>query len=51
MAAAGRTSQQIAEALFVATKTIDAHLQHSYAKLGINSRRQLAAALERDPEP
>jgi DNA-binding CsgD family transcriptional regulator len=45
MAAEGRTSQDIAQALFVTTKTIDAHLNHSYSKLGINSRKQLAAAL------
>lgn len=45
MAAEGRTSQDIAQALFVTTKTIDAHLNHTYAKLGINSRKQLAAAL------
>ncbi|MGD0197590.1 MAG: AAA family ATPase [Solirubrobacteraceae bacterium] len=48
LAAEGRTSEQIAQMLFVTTRTIDAHLQHSYAKLGINSRRQLAAALGDD---
>ena len=47
MAAEGRTSQEIAEALFVTTKTIDAHLNHTYTKLAINSRKQLAAALAR----
>jgi DNA-binding CsgD family transcriptional regulator len=45
MAAEGRTSQEIAQALFVTTKTIDAHLNHTYTKLAINSRKQLAAAL------
>lgn len=45
MAAEGRASQDIAQALFVTTKTIDAHLNHTDAKLGINSRKQLAAAL------
>jgi DNA-binding CsgD family transcriptional regulator len=45
LAAEGHASQEIAEMLFVTTKTIDAHLHHTYAKLGINSRRQLAAAL------
>ena len=49
IAAVGRTSQEIAQALFVTTKTIDAHLNHTYAKLGINSRKQLAAALGQDP--
>ena len=47
MAAQGRTSQEIAQALFVTTKTIDAHLNHVYAKLAINSRKQLAAAIAR----
>ena len=47
MAAEGRTSQEIAEALFVTTKTIDTHLNHTYTKLAINSRKQLAAALAR----
>jgi DNA-binding CsgD family transcriptional regulator len=45
MAADGLTSQEIAQLLFVTTRTIDAHLSHTYAKLGINSRGQLAAAL------
>jgi DNA-binding CsgD family transcriptional regulator len=45
MAAEGRTSQEIAQALFVTTKTIDGHLNHTYNKLGINSRKQLAAEL------
>jgi DNA-binding CsgD family transcriptional regulator len=48
MAAEGRTSAEIAQALFVTTRTIDAHLSHSYTKLGINSRKQLAAALAGD---
>lgn len=46
MAAAGQTSTQIAQALFVTTKTVDAHLQHTYSKLGIHSRRELSGALE-----
>jgi DNA-binding CsgD family transcriptional regulator len=45
MAAEGRTSREIAQALFITTRTVDAHLSHSYMKLGINSRRELAAAL------
>ena len=49
MAAEGRTSQEIAQALFVTTKTIDTHLNHIYAKLSINSRRQLASALRGEP--
>jgi len=45
MAAKGRTSQEIAQALFVTTKTVDGHLNHTYIKLGINSRKQLASEL------
>ncbi|MGH2871456.1 MAG: helix-turn-helix transcriptional regulator [Solirubrobacteraceae bacterium] len=45
MAAAGRTNQEIAQSLFVSVKTIETHLQHSYSKLTVNSRKQLAAAL------
>ncbi len=40
MAAEGLTSQEIAQALFVATKTVDSHLRRAYAKLGINSRKR-----------
>jgi DNA-binding CsgD family transcriptional regulator len=50
MAAEGRTSRDIAQALFVTTKTIEVHLQHAYSKLDINSRTQLAKALARAPE-
>jgi DNA-binding CsgD family transcriptional regulator len=46
MAADGRSTRDIAQALFVTTRTVDAHLQHAYAKLGINSRKQLKDALE-----
>ena len=49
LAAEGRTNNEVAQALFVTPKTIDTHLSHVYAKLGISSRRALAAALE--PEP
>lgn len=45
LAAAGRTNNEIAQALFVTPKTIDTHLSHSYQKLGISSRRALGAAL------
>ena len=49
MAADGRTSQEIAQALFVTTKTIDTHLNHTYSKLGIKSRKQISGALAGDP--
>ena len=48
MAAAGSTNRQIAQALFVTQRTVELHLSSSYTKLGITSRRQLAAALNHD---
>ena len=45
MAAAGKTNREIAEALFITTKTVETHLRHAYAKLDISSRRELAGAL------
>ena len=45
MAARGMTNREIAEALFITTKTVETHLRHAYDKLGISSRRGLAEAL------
>ncbi len=42
-AAKGLTTKEIAERLFIAPKTADAHIQHVYAKIGVSSRA--AAAL------
>ena len=47
LAAGGLTNTQIAQALFVTGKTIQTHLANAYRKLGINSRRDLPAALSR----
>ena len=46
MAAAAMTNREIAEALYVTPKTVDTHLYHVYAKLGISSRRQLSKLLQ-----
>lgn len=46
LAAEGLSNPQIAQALFVTSKTIQTHLTHTYRKLDIASRGQLAAALE-----
>jgi DNA-binding CsgD family transcriptional regulator len=45
MAAQGLTTPEIAQALFVTTKTVETHLGHTYQKLDIHSRGELAHAL------
>jgi DNA-binding CsgD family transcriptional regulator len=49
MAAQGLSNRQIAQALFVTTRTIESHLTNAYRKLGITSRDQLASALHPAP--
>ena len=44
-AAEGETNRDIAQGLFVTPKTVEVHLSSVYRKLGIKSRRELAAAL------
>jgi DNA-binding CsgD family transcriptional regulator len=44
-AAEGQSNRDIAQALFVTPKTVEVHLSNAYRKLGIRSRRDLAAAL------
>ena len=45
MAAAGMSNREIAQALFVTIKTVALHLTHTYEKLDIAGRAQLADAL------
>ena len=45
LAAEGMTNRQIAGRLVVTPKTVEWHLTHAYAKLGVSSRRELADAL------
>jgi DNA-binding NarL/FixJ family response regulator len=45
MAATGMTNAQVAQALFLTPGTIEKHLTSVYSKLGITTRRDLAAAL------
>jgi DNA-binding CsgD family transcriptional regulator/tetratricopeptide (TPR) repeat protein len=45
MAAHGQTNRQIAQGLFVTIKAVEAHLHHTYQKLGIDSRKGLSSAL------
>jgi DNA-binding CsgD family transcriptional regulator len=42
LAAAGRTTRQIADELFVSVKTVEANLTRVYRKLGLANRAQLA---------
>jgi DNA-binding CsgD family transcriptional regulator len=41
----GMTTREAAAAIFVSPKTVEYHLGHVYAKLGINSREKLVEAL------
>jgi DNA-binding CsgD family transcriptional regulator len=46
LAATGQTNREIAQELFVTLKTVELHLGSAYRKLGIRSRRELAAQLQ-----
>jgi DNA-binding CsgD family transcriptional regulator len=48
LAAEGMSSKDIAERLYLSVRTVDNHLQHAYAKLGVSSRAGLAHALGRE---
>jgi DNA-binding CsgD family transcriptional regulator len=45
MAAGGMTNREIAQALFVTIRTVTTHLGHTYQKLSISQREQLAEQL------
>jgi DNA-binding CsgD family transcriptional regulator len=45
MAAEGRSTPEIAQALFITPKTVETHLGHTYQKLDIHTRADLAHAL------
>ena len=46
LVAEGRTNQEAGAALFVTGRTVAFHLSNIYAKLGVSSRRELAARLQ-----
>jgi DNA-binding CsgD family transcriptional regulator len=50
MARDGQTSPEIAAQLFLSRRTVEWHLSKVFAKLGIKSRKELAAALRADSE-
>jgi DNA-binding CsgD family transcriptional regulator len=45
LAATGMASKDIADRLYLSVRTVNNHLQHAYAKLGVTSRAGLAQAL------
>ena len=45
LAASGRTNREIAAAMFVSPKTVEARLASAYGKLGIRSRAELGALM------
>ena len=47
LAATGHTNRQVAQALFLSPKTVEANLARVYRKLGISSRAELGAAIAR----
>jgi DNA-binding NarL/FixJ family response regulator len=47
LVADGQSNKQVAAALFVSEKTVEHHLSRAYAKLGVRTRRELAAAWQR----
>jgi DNA-binding CsgD family transcriptional regulator len=49
LAASGLSNKEIAGRLVVGVYTVEAHLRHAYAKMGIRSRSQLAQRLARKP--
>jgi DNA-binding CsgD family transcriptional regulator len=51
LAADGLTNREIAQTLFVTTKTVETQLARAYQKLAIHSRRELAGALETGASP
>jgi DNA-binding CsgD family transcriptional regulator len=50
LVAQGRTNREVAAALFIGERTVETHLSHVYAKLGVRSRAELARVYRPDSE-
>jgi DNA-binding CsgD family transcriptional regulator len=48
LVAAGHTNREVATALYLSARTVEAHLTRVYAKLGLSSRSALASQVSRD---
>jgi DNA-binding CsgD family transcriptional regulator len=48
LAAQGKTNREVAAALFMSANTVNANLKRVYRKLGLRSRTELAARLQRE---
>jgi DNA-binding CsgD family transcriptional regulator len=48
LVAAGKTNKEVAATLFLADRTVEGHLTHIYAKLGLRSRSELARRFRSD---
>ncbi|MEV7597314.1 AAA family ATPase [Kitasatospora sp. NPDC089797] len=50
LAAAGHSNREIAEQLFITVSTVEQHLTHTYRKLRVKGRSELARSLGQGPE-
>ena len=50
LTAEGHTNREVAAALFVNERTVETHLSHVYAKLGVRSRAELARTFRPDEQ-